>query len=308
MRCHWIAACLGLCLVAATVRDDVVLPQEKDGVKGVLTVRVAEENVSQPAHVDYLLVVTADDKTDVKAELVDVAGAWKWEEEPPSVAPQANATRDTHFHFKLDQTKRGIVPLPDVKVQFRKDGQTVGDDFTWTHIFKESRDLPPPPVKIEPPQRSLALWWILGIVGVLIGLSGVALWSLWGKKPPPPLTPAQRALRELDRIEGLGLAGPDETGWYPAEVSSVVRRYLSERYGLPAQQQTTAEFLHTMRQTPELLEEFQQLVNELLERCDLAKFAALRTPPEECRRLAAVARTVVQQTELPKQAVAKKPS
>lgn len=297
MRCHWIAACFILCLVDQTLRAEVVLPQEKDGVKGVLTVSVAEENVSQLAQVDYLLVISTDDNTEVKAELVDVAGAWKWEEPRPEVAAPANATKETRFHFKVEQTKRGVVPLPDVKVRFHKNGQAEWDDLTWTHILKESRGLPLPVGPGPPLNEPQTLWWILGIVGVFIGLFGVALWSLWGKKPPPPLTPAQRALRELERIEGLGLAGPDETGWYPAEISSVLRRYLAERYGLPAQQQTTAEFLQTMRQTPELSEELQQLLKELLERCDLAKFAALRTLPEECRRLAAVARTVVQQTD-----------
>jgi hypothetical protein len=68
---------------------------------------------------------------------------------------------------------------------------------------------------------------------------------------------------------------------------------LAERYGLPAQVQTTAEFLHTMSNTPELIEELRQAVKDLLERCDLAKFAAMRTPPDECRRLAALARDVV---------------
>jgi hypothetical protein len=82
-------------------------------------------------------------------------------------------------------------------------------------------------------------------------------------------------------------------------VSGVVRRFLSERYGLPAPQQTTAEFLHTMRDTPDLTDELRQAVKELLERCDLAKFAALRTPPDECRRVAALARSVVQQATAP---------
>ena len=143
-------------------------------------------------------------------------------------------------------------------------------------------------------QPAAVLGWVIGIVALSVALLAILLKWFWPKKPSPPLTPMEHALRELDRIEGLGRAGPDESGWYPEEISSVIRRFLSERYGLPAQEQTTAEFLQTMRQTPELTEELQQTLKDLLARCDLAKFAALRTPPDECRRIAELARKIVQ--------------
>jgi hypothetical protein len=303
MRCHWIVAAVAVCLLAPTVRADYTYPPlTKDGVKGVLTVIVAEEDASKPAQVDYRLEITTDADTKVDPPTLRNAESWNSTESPLEIDLKKNL-QIVRFHLHLEQKKPAVEPLPGISVHFHKEGQEEGDDLTWTDILKEVRELPHPPVKPPtPPPPSRAVWWILGIVALLFAVLGVALWTLWGKKPPPPLTPAEWALRELERIEGLGLAGPDETGWYPTEISTVIRRYLSERYGLPAQQQTTAEFLHTIRQTPELPEELHPTLKELLERCDLAKFAALRTPPDECRHIAALARAVVQQTTLSQKA------
>jgi hypothetical protein len=297
MRCHWIAAAVVVCLFAPAVRAEDKLPLAKDGIKGVLTVNVVEEDASKPAQVDYRLEIRTGSNTEVAEPKLMSDEAWKSTFSPREVDVMGDE-QIQRFHIHLEQTKPGIEPLPGIEVQYRKDGQSESDSLKWTtDILNELRGLRDPSVKPPPPPPpSRLLWWILGIVVLLFAALGAALRSLWGKKPPPPLTPAERALRELDRIEGLGLAGPDETGWYPEEISSVMRRYLSERYGLPAQQQTTAEFLHTMRQTPELTEALQQTLKELLERCDLAKFAAMRTPPNECRRIAALARAVVEQT------------
>lgn len=294
MRCHWIAAVVAVCLLAPAVRAQDQLIREKDGVKGTLTVSVADKD---PPQADYHLEIQADAGVEVDEPKLLNDQAWKWKLDSHD-ATEKGGKQILRYDYHLEQTKGGVEALPDVSVSFGK-----GDaELKWTDILKELRELQLPSVSKPPPLKpDRSLWWIVGIAALLLGVLSVALWLMWGKKPPPPLTPAEWAMRELERIEGLGLAGPDETGWYPAEISSVIRRYLSERYGLPAQQQTTAEFLHTMRQTPELSEALQQTLKELLERCDLAKFAAMRTPPDECRRIAALARTVVQETAAPVQ-------
>ncbi len=86
---------------------------------------------------------------------------------------------------------------------------------------------------------------------------------------------------------------------FHTELSDVVRRYLELRFQLRAPRQTTAEFLESMRDAPQLTGEQQALLRDLLERCDLAKFARAAAPPEECQAAAAMARTFVQQTAAP---------
>ena len=305
MRCHWIAA-LALLAPAPALRAETVFPKASGDTEASLTVTVAEFDASKPNQVRYVVRVVAPAGVEVNPpEIADAAQAWKWEVPAPTRGAPASwfdVREAWTYPIDLEQTKPGTQPLPGVKVRVHPRGQDAGEEFVWTDVLKDLRQLPPPAEPVKPPaplSRSL-LWWGLGLGALLSVALGVSVWLLRGKKPTPPLTPAQWALNELDRIERLGLAGPDETGWFPAELSGVVRRFLSERYGLPAPQQTTAEFLRTMRNTPDLSDDLRQTVKELLERCDLAKFAALRTPPDECRRLAALARSVVELTTAPK--------
>jgi DnaJ-domain-containing protein 1 len=83
---------------------------------------------------------------------------------------------------------------------------------------------------------------------------------------------------------------------YHTLTSDVVRAYLERRFSLPASHQTTAEFLDTMRRSPQLKPAQQRLLREFLERCDMAKFARAAPPPEECRQVAEMARCIVRET------------
>jgi hypothetical protein len=51
-----------------------------------------------------------------------------------------------------------------------------------------------------------------------------------------------------------------------------------------------------MRRSPQLTPPQQGLLREFLERCDMAKFARAAPPPDECRAVAAMARSFVQET------------
>jgi hypothetical protein len=110
-----------------------------------------------------------------------------------------------------------------------------------------------------------------------------------------PLPPDQWALREIERIEKTLMPPNSESETYHTQMSYVVRRYLAERFGLNALQQTTAEFLEAIRPAPQVTTDHQKLLAELFERCDLAKFARASTAPEECRRTAELARDLVHQ-------------
>jgi hypothetical protein len=136
------------------------------------------------------------------------------------------------------------------------------------------------------------------------------LFSSWPRPPCWCCSPGcesggdQWAQREIQRIEGTLMPPQGEAETYHTQLSFIVRRYLTEQFGLHALQQTTTEFLEAVRQVPQvtaeqktqLTTEQQALLRELFERCDLAKFARARTLPEECRRTAELARELVRQT------------
>jgi hypothetical protein len=162
---------------------------------------------------------------------------------------------------------------------------------------KELRDITPPE-NPPPPPPSWTRW--LPWAGIAAALAGLVAGG-WGLRryfaaPPPPPAAHEWAAQELGRIEALRLPEAGEAERYHTLLSDVVRAYLERRFSLPASQQTTAEFLETMRRSPQLTPPQQGLLREFLERCDMAKFARAAPPPEECRAVAAMARSFVQET------------
>jgi hypothetical protein len=225
--------------------------------------------------------------------LGDAAGAWK--AQPSAWRDEARGPRLVKVTaVRLTQVKPGPAPLPSVKVRFREGGGA-WQEAEWLDVLKDMRPGPgPAPLPPLPPtwaRRWLAplAWGAGGLVLVLAG--GWAL-SRRRPRPAPPVAPHRRALAELENLDPAS-AGPGE---YHTQVSHVLRRYLAERFGLRAPQQTTAEFLAAVAGVPELPAEARELLRECFARCDLAKFAAARLPPEECQQTAALARAFVEQT------------
>ena len=102
-------------------------------------------------------------------------------------------------------------------------------------------------------------------------------------------------MRELRRLEQDALTDIKNAEYHTA-LSDIVRRFLAERFDLPATRQTTAEFLGTAARSGRLSAEQQALLRDLLERCDLAKFASVGASPEGRREAVALARAFVERT------------
>lgn len=154
------------------------------------------------------------------------------------------------------------------------------------------------PIEELPPPDTWPVW-LLFVPGVLLttGLVLIA-WILWRRRLPwaLPLSPERAALRELDRLPPPSPTSLAEAERYHTRLSGIVRRYLERRFRLPASRRTTSEFLDSMRQSPQLTTEQQELLREFLERCDLAKFAHSEPSADECRAAARMARDLIEQT------------
>jgi hypothetical protein len=225
--------------------------------------------------------------------LGDAGGDWKAQ---PS--PWRDEARDNRLSkvasVKLTQTRPGPAPLPSVKVRFR-DGGGAWQEAEWLDVLKDMRP-GTTPEQLPPLPPSWARRWLVPLGG---GLGALALllaggWALSRRRPPPapPLPPHRRALAELERLAPAAA----EPGEYHTQLSHVLRRYLAERFGVRAPQQTTAEFLAAAAGVPELPAAARGLLRECFARCDLAKFAGARPSPEECQQARALARAFVEQT------------
>jgi hypothetical protein len=148
-------------------------------------------------------------------------------------------------------------------------------------------------------------WWSswptwLMVAGV--GLAAIALGALAAlrlardRRKTAAVTAHQAALQELRHLEALDLPVKGEVDRFHTELSAVMRRYLERRYRIAATQQTTQEFLETMRHSQRLQPNQQILLREFLEQCDLAKFAGLSPSPDQCRDMVESARRFVELT------------
>ncbi len=273
-------------------------PRQHKGMEATLTVEAAKQTPERGlGDVTLTLTIMGPLSLDVEEpRLGDAAAAWK-EERLASTRTVEDQCAKWRQSIRLRQVKRGIEPVPDVTVRFRRGTDAEWIEEKWIDILRNIRDSSEAPHPEDEAPSWLRRW---GFVLVL-GATALLVLLAWMKKRRhvhrvAPLPPDRWALREIERIEKTLMPPQGEAETFHTQISFVVRRYLAERFGLHALQQTTAEFLESVRQVPQLSADEQALLTELFQRCDLAKFARAGTSPEECQHTAELARDLVRQT------------
>jgi hypothetical protein len=214
--------------------------------------------------------------------------------------------------FRLSPLKPGELSLSLAPLRFRRNAtEARWEEAAWrpipvnvtTEVYRpdlsELRDIAPPEELPPAPSWGIPLSWsALAIVLLLLLLSG---WALMRRRGPRDslLSPGDWAARELQAIVLPKNVTDRDIEYFYTRLSDVLRKYVELRYHIPAPEQTTAEFLETLRRSPELQQEQQAVLCDFLERCDLVKFARAQPSAEECRTAAELARTFVEQTARP---------
>ncbi len=131
---------------------------------------------------------------------------------------------------------------------------------------------------------------IMGII-FLGALLFLIIYSIKRKKknkplislPKRPKEPAHViALRELDRIKNEKLWQQGKTKQYYSELTDTLRKYIEDRFRIPAMEQTSDETLAAFRYRADLLNEktFENL-SHILKTADLVKFAKYKPLPDD---------------------------
>jgi hypothetical protein len=142
-------------------------------------------------------------------------------------------------------------------------------------------------------------WWpyALGLAAVMMASLLLAGWkyyrSVLGETKE---TASSWALAEMRRIDSLHLAESGHIEQFHRLYAEVIRQYLEKRFQVCASRQTTPEFLQTMRDSPLLSPMQREILKDCLERCDLAKFANVQFPKDECKALSQSVHSLVMQT------------
>jgi hypothetical protein len=232
---------------------------------------------------------------------------WSLEPKGPPRASEAKGAAVWEQEYVLTPHKEGehLIELPPLRY---RTGEGEWRSVTWkpvkvrvtTEIAKvepsSARDITAiEDVPAAEPARGWLLWAGLGLGVLLLGVMALVLGSRRAPKPPA-LPPHEWALRELARLAERCPAGGEEVEALLTALSGVLRRYLEGRFQIPAERQTTAEFLEAVRTNSALSSEQQTALGELLKRCDLAKFARVWPSAEECQALVIEARDFVEKT------------
>jgi hypothetical protein len=135
-------------------------------------------------------------------------------------------------------------------------------------LAEEFHDIAPPvDYSLIPP------WLIFVIAFVTLSALGLVVWLVAKRRRPPlpPKLPREIALEELERISGeIETMTPYQ---FSIRVSDILRKYVTQQYGLPATRQTSIEFLTALAKASPFSPEEKSLLEDFLNRCDLIKFA-----------------------------------
>jgi hypothetical protein len=211
--------------------------------------------------------------------------------------------------LELDPQRPGESTITLPPLRYRENGRaTDWKKITWQPIpvrvvtavlqtsLEELRDVAPPedvPSDYRPP--NWIGWLALGTV-VLLAIP-VGFWlKLRLRRRPAPIPPHHWALLELDRVDVSGLLQAGEEDRLGTLISDILRRYLDMRFHLGASSRTTAEFLAGQSSDGPLSGDHQRVIRELLDHCDLNKFARRPLSQTEGQRLLDQARWLIEQT------------
>jgi hypothetical protein len=231
------------------------------------------------------------------------------------------------YELTLVPLEAGEVAVPEVPFRIRGPGGTTGEITTAPVPVTVASNLAPPEAEtaedgappgppvppqaagLKPPLEAKRNWWPVVAAGALLLLGAVAgfflLRRLRNRKPEPeeeeraprkPLRPAwELALEELDRIASARYVENGELDRQYVEVTDAVRRYLENRYGVPALECTTADLNELLRSAPVSPQTVSHILS-LLREADLVKFAKAEPLVEDARATDDRARRLVADT------------
>jgi Domain of unknown function (DUF4381) len=147
-------------------------------------------------------------------------------------------------------------------------------------LAEEFHDIAPPVdySLISPWLIFLGVFVLLTAIGLIVRFAAKAF-----RRPTPPQPPRERALALLEQIRTqITVISPYR---FSIRVSDILRRYVTEQFGLPVTRQTSVEFLNGVRGASPFSEDEKSLLEDFLNRCDLIKFARYEATTSDSEQL-----------------------
>ncbi len=200
--------------------------------------------------------------------------------------------------YVLEPFLSGEYKIPPLKASFWKNGEKETDrhEVESEEIVVTVKSLLPekmaelkmhdivPPVGLP---RSFDAGTVAAVAaGALAILSLVGFFiyrRLKASKPASAVrTPAHEiAYDELSSLVSQDLIEKGEIKRFYQGISDILRRYIENRFGLAAPEQTTEEFLNSLKSSTGVIAQYKSLLQNFLAGCDLVKFAEHRPSAED---------------------------
>jgi hypothetical protein len=194
--------------------------------------------------------------------------------------------------YILEPFLSGDYAIKPMKIMFFKKGDKEKHSMETPEVTIKVTSLLPKDIKdlklndIIPPlpyPRSYMVWlWGGAGAGILILLAiGIYFYRKRFMRMDAieiRLKAHEMAYNELKALVDKNLIEKGEIKEFYLRLSTIVRRYIENRFGLRAPEQTTEEFLKGLENVQDFPAEYKPLLNNFLRHCDLVKFA--RFTPE----------------------------
>jgi hypothetical protein len=211
--------------------------------------------------------------------------------------------------YRLEPLAPGECSLPGMEFTFQKEGQATQDSLNTEPItIQVTTTLPDDPNLsiadiedvVEMPANYLP-WIVTATIAAVIGLG---IWIGQRLRPKKVILvqkvyrPAHEiAFEMLKKISEEKLVEQGLIKEFYEKLSLCLRQYIENRFRLRAPEQTTEEFLESLKKSDFLKSEYKQELKQFLEHCDLVKFAKYRPDNDQINQSLTMAGQFVENTK-----------
>ena len=139
------------------------------------------------------------------------------------------------------------------------------------------------PLRVPITFREILPWLLVALAVVVMIIAGIWYFvrrktagPVFSLKPRIVLLPHELALQELEKLRVKKLWQSGKIKEYHSELTEILRRYIEERYHVPALEQTSAEILESMIVNGDCPRKTLDRLGDLMILADMVKFAKLQ--------------------------------
>lgn len=216
--------------------------------------------------------------------------------------------------YVLEPFLSGDYTIPPMEAKFSKTGEAASHSIRTSEVNIKVNSLLPEDMKemrlndIKPPvpyPTDYRKWLLIGAGALVLVAAGILAWGYIKRRrkmidvQAVMLLPHEIAYKELDELTAENLVERGEIKVYYQRVSGILRRYIENRFGLRAPEQTTEEFLAGLDMDKGFPDNYRPLLRSFLKHCDLVKFAEHKPEHEDIQRAFESCRDFVRGTAQP---------